>query len=365
LVVDVVRVEGPIGVDLLYSRIVRASGGQRVTRASRRELNLALSHAMRKGWVIGRDPFKGSGLTGQVVRLPSMPPVVIRERGDRDLREIPPDEVASVSRVLARQSGHQPGESLKRGVLEFYGRARLTEAASTFLDQCFRLFGEDAVRTEADRLAAELRDVGRPVLAASASLADGDLIAVTEPPQAPDVVPSPSVAAAPDAEPDDEEALSGPPFWEVVNDVARIAGTFSGRYQQAIIALWREIDGTSDVESTRQAAEVLGAEKDWASTARVMAGSLPGSAPEFRGAATDVAYARFWQGNVRTGGVRPMMPEGMTRLMSTFDDAESEARRSGPRVRAPGACIHGAGKGGCLYIACRNHPTGGIDTAAD
>jgi hypothetical protein len=317
--------------------------------------------------VVGRDPLRRPGLAGQIIRLPSGRPIVVRQRGDRDLQEIPPDEVAALCRVLAIRSGFQPGEALKRAVLDFYARTRLTEAASRFLDSCFSLFGDDTVREEADRVSAALRASGSPPPARMRgsdvetphTSATGPLEAAAAPQQ------TARREVAKEAEHTDGSGWEGPPFWEVVSDAARAAGMFTGRQQQALEALWRDVDGSDALEALQREARSRGAENDWPAVARVVAGSLPSASALFRRAVVAVACIRYWREHVAEGGPPPEVPDAPRRLLEAFDAAEREVKRIRSSSASRDGCIHGAARGSCLYVACQNHPLGGIDTTGD
>jgi hypothetical protein len=67
--------------------------------------------------------------------MPGHPPVVVRQRGPRELAEIPRSEI----RTLIDQLGLSPTDpGVKRGLLRHLGFVRLTERTSDYLDQCLR-----------------------------------------------------------------------------------------------------------------------------------------------------------------------------------------------------------------------------------
>jgi hypothetical protein len=67
--------------------------------------------------------------------LPGHPPVVVRERGPRELAEIPRSEIRSLIDQLGL-AATDPG--VKRAVLGQLGFVRLTERTSDYLDECLR-----------------------------------------------------------------------------------------------------------------------------------------------------------------------------------------------------------------------------------
>ena len=75
----------------------------------------------------------------KTLRLSEMPPFIIRQRGDRELADIPANELAACMASLLKHSPDLASEELKRAVLRLYGFKRLTGAAQVFLNRCLRL----------------------------------------------------------------------------------------------------------------------------------------------------------------------------------------------------------------------------------
>jgi very-short-patch-repair endonuclease len=369
LLLEIAHVEGPVLAGFAYRRLVKEAGGHRVSRGGQSELNQALELACRRGSLVRRDPLRRPGLIDQVVRSPDRPVIVVRERGDRDLDEIPPDEVATVARALAIRLGMQPGEALKRAVLDFYGRSRLTERASAYLDRCFTIFGDDDVRAAADDLAATLLRSGHSTGWSPSPLVAGPDVETPvhdRSEQAGTTVQAVDDLPFDDSETelDEEQSDEAPPFWEIVMEVARAAATLSSQQQTALSAVWVDADGAGELVAMRAAAAGLGAEPQWQSVARVMRTNLPDASGPLRGAATDVAYVRFLTEiapSRRSSGILEGAPE---RLLTVFDREVSEASRSRDVAR-PALCPHGRPPGRCDYIACPHHPLSGIDTRRD
>jgi hypothetical protein len=71
--------------------------------------------------------------------LPGTPSVVLRRRGDRELEQIPPTEVAAVARHILNQDPDTNDSELKRLLLTAFERARMTNIASVFLDDCIAI----------------------------------------------------------------------------------------------------------------------------------------------------------------------------------------------------------------------------------
>ena len=65
--------------------------------------------------------------------------VVLRRRGDRELEQIPPTEVAAVARHILNQYPRINDSELKRLLLIAFERVRMTNIASVFLDDCIAI----------------------------------------------------------------------------------------------------------------------------------------------------------------------------------------------------------------------------------
>ena len=139
LLKDVLEQEGPIVAIRAYRLINRASGSRRLTGPARRALNLASSAAIRAGVVVASNPFDLSGQAQLVLRMPGAASVDVRERGPRELDEVPPDEVATMLRSIREKDPELDQEQLKRQILILLRWVRLTPKVSAFLDRCIAL----------------------------------------------------------------------------------------------------------------------------------------------------------------------------------------------------------------------------------
>jgi len=122
----IVAAEGPVIGYRIHSAYVKASEGQRVSKQIARELNSAITSAVRRGFFIGDNPLGEPGVKPQTFRLPEQPPVHIRALGPRSLYEVPPSELAAVLSQLAEEHGWYPEETLFRATLDQLGLKRLT-----------------------------------------------------------------------------------------------------------------------------------------------------------------------------------------------------------------------------------------------
>jgi hypothetical protein len=131
---EIIEAEGPMHAHRMYQLYVRASGGQRVGKEAQRLLNTLTANGVRTGqWLRVKDRL--SNPPDATLYLPGHPPVVVRERGPRELAEIPRSEIRSLIDQLGLTTS-DPG--VKRAVLRQLGFVRLTERTSDYLDQCLR-----------------------------------------------------------------------------------------------------------------------------------------------------------------------------------------------------------------------------------
>jgi hypothetical protein len=141
-IVQIIEEEGPVIVEILFRHYVRASGGRKVGNQIRDDLLRALDRAVAAGRVIERVELGDENRLRAVVRTPSTPEVVVRDRTpEYSIREIPASELASVMRSLGGDyQGGGFGEALYRRVLRKYHMVRLTEDARRYLEQVARYY---------------------------------------------------------------------------------------------------------------------------------------------------------------------------------------------------------------------------------
>ncbi len=125
-VVEIIGAEGPMSTQQLYRIFVKASGRHRVGRQSRSALNKAVSKAIRDGLLEDRNETGEAGLKGRVLRVAGSPAVVVRPRGNRELTEIPPSEIATLMVRMEKQNPSLRARALYRAVLDFYDTKRMT-----------------------------------------------------------------------------------------------------------------------------------------------------------------------------------------------------------------------------------------------
>lgn len=102
---DIIADEGPIQCRRVYRIYAAAAGISEGSTALRSALNKTLYRGVQLKLLLDRDEAGSPGQIDKIVRLADSPAVVIRERGDRSLEEIPPSEIAAALVSLARLTG--------------------------------------------------------------------------------------------------------------------------------------------------------------------------------------------------------------------------------------------------------------------
>ena len=117
-----------------YDIYLRGCGIRKMGGPLRRAMNQALRYAVRTGDVVTEDESGTGDLLDAIARLRTAPPVLVRNRGPRDFREIPPSELQLVARQLSDPEGLEPGSDAHlRSVLDFFDLKRLTVQVGTTL----------------------------------------------------------------------------------------------------------------------------------------------------------------------------------------------------------------------------------------
>ncbi len=346
LMVDIVAVEGPILGELVYRRLGKATGAKRVTNGTRRALNPALALALRKMWLDSTNPAKGSAFAERVLVVPRARYIVVRERGERDLEDIPADEIAAVARAVRERTGISATEPLKRRVLDIYGRTRLTDRASRHLDACLRLIDEPAVVEASGAIPTSALDGMAPPIATLQVVPDID------DGEAPSIV-----AEAVIETPADEDA--GASFWDVLFGILRRGASLPQDRLDVLGGLWAQADRT-DIDEMRRQSIKQGAEDDWSAVARFVAANTPGRSGETRGAYVDLAYMEFLlQSPGSTSGLDDLAPWSR-RLFDMWQRPTSTVTPLSRPEQLP-RCIHGSLPAECQAPTCTHHALGGID----
>ncbi len=141
---QIIETEGPVTTDRAYRVYIRGSGSTRVTRQARTKLDHAVNRLLDQKQVhIDELGIPGDGETQRVLRTPGSLGVVVREIGNRDLYEVPLNEVVALMEGRLEQIPRASHEELMRYVLDTYGWKRLTDKARTYLTTAIRLMYED------------------------------------------------------------------------------------------------------------------------------------------------------------------------------------------------------------------------------
>jgi very-short-patch-repair endonuclease len=136
---DIVSVEGPILSRRLFRLYARAAGislGQGVVSA----LSRALEQTIREGLLVAEADRVIDGIQQQVLRTPEQPPVMLRERGDRSLDDIPLTEIAEAITYVKSQRGLTIEDEIFRSCLSLFGLS-FTKRARQVLEAAWRVAG--------------------------------------------------------------------------------------------------------------------------------------------------------------------------------------------------------------------------------
>jgi hypothetical protein len=135
-ILSIVRAEGPVSADRVFTLMVKASGQSRVTAPVRHLLNRALFAAHGIAIRDFRNPL--TRWPQRVIHSAGTEEVVVRQLGPRDLYEVPLDEIAALMDLLTSRPLDDP-EHTKRRILDAYSLQRRTSRASAYLDAALAL----------------------------------------------------------------------------------------------------------------------------------------------------------------------------------------------------------------------------------
>jgi hypothetical protein len=135
---SIIETEGPVTTGRAYSLYAKGARLGRVARIVRKALDTALGRLLRSGMVERYTENLSPEDTEQVIVIKGGTRVVTRTLGGRELAEVPLSELAQVIHDLEAK-GYQEEGPLFRCVLERYGRAVLTQAATARLRAARRM----------------------------------------------------------------------------------------------------------------------------------------------------------------------------------------------------------------------------------
>ena len=135
----IVEAEGPMLAKRAYDVYIRACGIRRLGRQLKTIMNRAMQHAIRTGKIEREDEWDEGGVIHSIVRAQGSPKIKLREKGPRDLDEIPASELLIVARLVKKTSSEMGDEAHIRDILECYGLKRLTSPVQKLFDDLFEL----------------------------------------------------------------------------------------------------------------------------------------------------------------------------------------------------------------------------------
>ena len=123
---EIIETEGPILTERLYRVYIWSSNLGRAGRQVRANLNKALKNLENQNIVTIVRKGSGGGYAEATIRMADSPAVILRDRGERNLDEIPIDELAQVYCLIRSESHGGDEDSIFREVLARYGLTRMT-----------------------------------------------------------------------------------------------------------------------------------------------------------------------------------------------------------------------------------------------
>ena len=131
----IIETEGPVVTERVYRVYIRASSLRKAGRQVRKSLDKVLKNLEGRKIIaiIGRG--SGEGYAGATIRLTDSPIVILRDRGDRDLDEIPVEELAEMYRLTRAKNPDGEEESVHRDLLSRYGLTRMTTGVRDRLNE--------------------------------------------------------------------------------------------------------------------------------------------------------------------------------------------------------------------------------------
>ncbi len=140
----IIETEGPITVDRAFRLYVRGSGSTRVTKLARNKLAITLNRLLDQKQVeIDQLMATPDDQAQRVLRQPGSSPVSVREIGNRDLYEVPLNEVGALMKQRLKKYPGASHDQLMRFVLNTYGWRRLTDKARLYLTAAIQLMYQE------------------------------------------------------------------------------------------------------------------------------------------------------------------------------------------------------------------------------
>jgi hypothetical protein len=151
--VAIVRKHGPMPCHYAY-RLYARSAGINLGKNIKKALNRAMAAAVRAETLEQTNEYNTNDQANQIVRAAGIPTVRLRPRGERNLEDIPPSELAAVMQQVITSSGS--GQVLKedvfREVLNRYELTKLTQKAQSILEIAWNMRGQDASKKTTEEM---------------------------------------------------------------------------------------------------------------------------------------------------------------------------------------------------------------------
>jgi len=129
--VEIVSAQGPMHLGDAYRVYVKATGGSKIGRVMRHALDGAVDKALAGGGLA--QVIDGiEDRDGKTLFVAGQPAVVVRERGSRNLEQIPRSELRTLLGTLGEAVG---SDEWRRAALDAVGLRRMTAKVSTRLDE--------------------------------------------------------------------------------------------------------------------------------------------------------------------------------------------------------------------------------------
>ena len=126
-----------------YRIYADAVGIKRIGKQIRSKFNRAMRKAIEMGVVEEHNDYGTSDQINKVVHIVGTPSVIRRERGDREIKEIPPSEIAEAMREIIEHIFSEEVEDkdvVFRQVLVSYELKRKTQNAIKALDCAWQIY---------------------------------------------------------------------------------------------------------------------------------------------------------------------------------------------------------------------------------
>ena len=130
---NIIKNECPIVTDRLYRLYVKSCSIMKVGKQIRKKLNKAISSLMREGLVCFEK--ESNNIKDKVFYLPNGPSVIVRQRTNRSIEEIPLKEIKQVIDEIRAKTSVSREEEIFREVLDFYGFKRLTKVSQSRFEE--------------------------------------------------------------------------------------------------------------------------------------------------------------------------------------------------------------------------------------